>query len=432
MWHFRLSAFLVLVCAYAAALAQTPQDSDPKQRAKAARELAKQGVAGVPQLQAALADPVADVRIEAVKALVEIGTQASLDPLIQATRDNDPEVEIRAVDGLVNYYLPGYVRTGLSASLRRVGGVFKAKFTDTNDQTIDPYVEVRPAAIEALGKVARSGSNMESRANAARATGILRGQAALPDLYEALRSKDDQVMYESLIAIQKIRDPSAAPRIAYLLRDLDEKVQIATIETTGLLRNREALPNLREVLADARTVKIRRAVLTAIAMIPDETSRPLYTRDLGDKDDGMRAAAAEGLARLKNPADIPVLEKAFREERKMPPRLGAAFALVALGKNEASEFSPLEYLVNTLNSAAWRGVSRAYLIELARDAAVRGSLEKAVAGGTKQEKIELAQILAVSGDQSTLAALEALSRDGDSDVAGAALNAMRTLKARLP
>ena len=41
-----------------------------------------------------------------------------LDALIQASANNDPEVQARATDGLVNFYLPGYVRTGFAASLR--------------------------------------------------------------------------------------------------------------------------------------------------------------------------------------------------------------------------------------------------------------------------------------------------------------------------
>ena len=48
-----------------------------------------------------------DVRLEAVKAIVDIGTQRSLDPLIKACGDNDPEIQIRATDGLVNFYVPG-------------------------------------------------------------------------------------------------------------------------------------------------------------------------------------------------------------------------------------------------------------------------------------------------------------------------------------
>ena len=83
---------------------------------------------------------------------------------------------------------------------------------------------------------------MEARANAARALGILRGKAAVPDLLAALRSKDTDVIYESLIALQKIRDESAAPGVAFLLRDLDQKVQLAAIETVGLLQNKSSCP----------------------------------------------------------------------------------------------------------------------------------------------------------------------------------------------
>jgi HEAT repeat protein len=427
MRYFRAFVCSVLICG--CALAQDA--SDPKQRARAARDLVKLGSDAIPKLQAMLSDPDVDVRVEVVKAIVEVDTAASLDPLIQATRDNDPEVQIRATDGLVNFYLPGYVQRGLSASVRRVGNVFKAKFTDTNDQVIGSYVQVRPEVIAALGKLARGGGSMDSRANAARAIGILRGQAAIPDLAEALKSKDDQLIYESLNAIQKIRDPSAAPRISFLLRDLNEKVQIAAIETTGLLRNREALPQLREVLAGARSSKVRRAALTAIAMIPDEGSRPLYQKYLGDKDDGLRAAAAEGFGRLKNQADLPVIEKAYADEQKRTAQLSGAFALVLLGKTEIAETSPLQFLINTLNSSAWRGVARAFLVEASREPAVRSALQQALKRGTREEKIELAQILSVSGDKETVQVLDDLSHDPDTEVAQAALNASRALKARL-
>lgn len=412
--------------------AQDLNSADPKQRIRAARELARQGSEALPKLQSMLSDPVVDVRVEAVKAIVEIGTQHSLGPLIQATRDNDAEVQIRATDGLVNFYSPGYVRTGLSASLRRVGTAIRSRFTDVNDLVIDPYIKVRPDVVEALGKLARGGASMDSRANAARAVGILRGAQAIPDLLQAIRSKDDRVIYECLIAFQKIREPKVATEIAFLLRDLSDKVQIAAIETTGLLRNKEALPQLREALHRARNDKIRRAALTAIAMLPDAQNRDLYARYIQDRDQDMRAAAAEGFARLKNPADLAMIEKSFNEERKMPPRLALAFALVMLGRTELSEFSPLQYLVNSLNSSAWRGVSRAYLIEAARGAPVRRALEQVLARGTKDEKMLLAQVLALSGDKDSIPHLERLTSDSDTEVAQEGISALRTLKARLP
>jgi HEAT repeat protein len=420
-----LAGALVLACMLASA--QEPL------RAKDVRNLAKQGSSALPRLQELLRNPDLDIRLEAVKAITDVGTQGSLVPLIQATADSDPEVQIRATDGLVNFYLPGYVQRGLGASLKRVGTTIKGKFTDTHDQIIDPFVIPRPDVIQALGILVRSGASMEARANAARALGILRAKAAVPDLLAALRSKDKDtdVIYESLIALQKIRDESAAPGVAYLLRDLDQKVQLAAIETVGLLLNKSSVPQLIDVLENSRNSKVKRAALTSLAMLADEKSRPVFTRYLHDKDDGLRAAAAEGFARLKNPADLPMLEKAFQDEGKTAPRLGLAFAQVMLGKTEVSEFSPFQLLINTLNSLGYRGVAYAYLVEIARNPALRPPLYHAVDVGTKDEKVYLARVLAVSGGQDTVACLEKLSHDGDDEVAQEGLRALRSLRARL-
>ena len=46
-----------------------------------------------------LSDPDLEVRQEAVKAIVNVGTQYSLDPLIRATHDNDPEVQTKPLTG---------------------------------------------------------------------------------------------------------------------------------------------------------------------------------------------------------------------------------------------------------------------------------------------------------------------------------------------
>jgi HEAT repeat protein len=361
-----------------------------------------------------------------------VGTAASLDPLIQATQDADPQIQILATDGLVNFYSPGYVKTGLSGSLHKVGGAIKGKFTDTNDLVIEAYVTVRPDVIAAIGKLVTGGVNSDARANAAHAEGILRAQAAVPELIQAVHSKDTGVIYEALVALQKIRDESAGPQIAFRLRDLDSKVQIAAIQTTGVLRNTAAVPDLIDVLNRARDAKVKREALTAIAMLPLPSSRPLYAQYLhDDKDDRMRAAAAEGYARLRDPADLPTIEKSWTDEKKIAPRLSLAFALVMLGKTELSEFSPLQFLIDNLNSAAYNGVAFPFLVELARDSAVRQAIYPALATATKDEKIGLARVLARSGDSGSLAPLQKLSQDSDPDVAQAGLRAVRTLQSRM-
>src|SRR5262249_18102893 len=150
-------------------------------------------------------------------------------------------------------------------------------------------------------------SGLDSRANAARALGVLRGRAAIPDLIEALRSKDNKLMYESLVAIEKIDDPSAAPQISFLLRDLDERIQTQTLEGTVLLGKREASPQVRDALMDGHNIKIPRAAVEALAMIADPADHAVFVQNLSDKDDGLRAASAEGLGRLKNPQDLALI-----------------------------------------------------------------------------------------------------------------------------
>jgi HEAT repeat protein len=415
---------VALLCSCAALVAQQVRPKD-------VRDTAKAGSAAIPKLQEYLKDPSRDVRVEAVKQLTELGTQRSLDPLIEATRDNDPEVQTRAAAGLVNFYSPGYVDSGLGGSVKRVGGGIKGLFSEGEDLVIDPYVTVRPEVITALGRLATGGASMASRAGGARAIGVLRGGAAVSDLIEAAHSKDSGVIFESLVALRKIGDQSAGPRVEFRLRDLDPKVQEAAIVAVGLLRDKDALPALADVFRRATDARIRRAAMTSIAMLPDEGSRPLYVQCLKDKDERLRAAAAEGFGRLRDPKDLPMLEQAWQDEGKTNPRLSLAFALALLGKTELSEFSPFQFLINNLNSGSYQGVAFPFLVELARDAAVRQALYGVIPKGTRSEKIGLAQVLAREGDQQSVPELQKLSKDADADVAGVALRALRSLQSRL-
>jgi hypothetical protein len=239
-------------------------------------------------------------------------------------------------------------------------------------------------------------------------------------------------MFESLTAIEKIRDPAAAPRITFLLRDLEEKIQVAALTTTGILLNRDAEPDVRDALQHARSVKVRRAALTALAMLGTPADHAIFLGYLSDKDDNLRAAAAEGLGRIKNTADRSTLEATFRNERKMGPRLAAGFAMVSLGNLDTGEFAPLRYLINTLNVRAYQGIALAYLSELARDLKVRLAIYPMLPRATRDEKIQLCNVFARSGDKDTLPYLETLSVDPDKDVAPEAIRCLRTLRARLP
>lgn len=424
---------ILFLAASVAAFAQ-PDSNDAGARAKAARDLAKQGSDALPWLERLVLDQDLNVRIEAVKSLGLVGSPKSLDPLLRACGDPDAEMQVRATDGLVNFYLPGYLKNGLSGRLKRMGTGIQGKFTDVNDDVVPAYVEPRRDVVLALGRLVKLGATVEVQANAARALGVLRGQAALPDLYDALRIKNDQILYESLVAIKKIRDPESAPKVAFLVRDLDERVQTTAAETMGILGYKPAVRDLEEVMQRDRSVKVKRATLTGLALLAERSSRSLFIRYLTDKDEGLRAAAAEGLGRLREADDEVRVEKGFNDERKGGARLSFAFALVLHGRNTLGEgFStPLHLLVNSLSSASLGSAAQTFLIELARDKTVRGELNRSLPTWAKAEKMGLAGVLGVSGDKESQTALEGLAKDQDAEVGLEATRALRVLRARLP
>ena len=76
-------------------------------------------------------------------------------------------------------------------------------------------------------------------------------------------------------------------------------------------------------------------------MMPEAGARPLLQRYLTSKDERLRAAAVEGLARIGDQGDKVAIEKVWRDDDKMAPRLASAFALTmegGLGREETSPF----------------------------------------------------------------------------------------------
>jgi HEAT repeat protein len=400
---------------------------EPKQRIRAAKQLADTKEARfIPELAKLLKDPVLDVRMEAVSSIIQIGTQDSLPPLMTATRDASPEMQVAAVDGLVNFYHYGYVRTGWLNSVKDFGSDIKNRFSRPEPVIIDPYVQVNDDVIAAIGRVIVGGSSMESRANAARAAGILRGKGAVPQLKEALLSKNTMVILEAVNSLKKIGDISAGPSMVFLLRDLDRDVKLTTIQAMGQLQVSEAIPELVGIVKTSDDKQARREALIALAKLPDNGQQELFRLYLRDRDSAIRAAAAEGIGRIGDAGDLKLMSEAFAREKNESARLSMAFASVYLG-----DLNSLSYLVDGLNSSIHRGEARPFLIELARKPEVLAKLYDPLTTGTIDQKRELATVMAWSGTRESVPYLERLSQDANTEVAQAAIQAMKNLQARL-
>jgi HEAT repeat protein len=424
----RLFAALFLLLLGLGAYGQNASDFTPKARIQRIRQLGKTNAQAIPALEQSLNDPDRNVRVETVKAIVKIGTDASLPPLIKAAADKDEEVEIRATDGLVNFYLPGYVlRGGLTGPFNHGVRQVKVFFSSRNDQVIPVGVTVKPEVADAIGNVTEHGADIDARANAARAAGILRARTTLPALLDGVRSKDSELIFECLVAIQKIKDESAGPRISFLANDLDPRVQLTALQTIGMLHSTQSAPEVRVALASAPDDKIRRTALETLTSLGQPADQAIFKQYLNSADPKQRATALEGLGRLREPQDYPTFERIYNEKNAGPAvHLAAAFALVNEGNLAISTFSPLQYILNNLNNQDLNGTAQGYMTELCKREDVRRVVLPLLTGATKDQKVRLCRALGASGSDDVIPALTKLSHDIDPEVSYAASKALQT------
>lgn len=431
----RLFSSLILATALAGLplLCQQSEDtSTSKEKISRIRDLSRRKADAIPALSAYLSDRDREVRIEAVRAITRVGGQDSLPPLVKATKDNDSDVQGRAVDGLVNFYLPGYVAQGLTGPLTRGVRSAKSFVVSRNDQIIDATVQVEPEVLEAVRDAVAGGSSTATRISAARAAGILRDRPAIPALSKSMRAHDNALIFESLIAVQKIKDKAAGPAVSGVTHDLDERTQLTALETVGILRSTESAPDVRSALANARNIKVKRAAVDALAMLGLPKDRQLFQQNLENSDVELRVSALEGLGRIREPEDVPALQKAYDETNAdWRVHLAAAFALVNQGRIETKEYAPLPYLVENIAMKSRATVASAYLAEAARREDVRKAMTPMIAQSSRYGKLNLISVLAESGDTDVEPVLNELTRDRDAEVATAAAKALRTIKARL-
>lgn len=403
-------------------------DPDPNKRIKAARNLsnAPDGFRNFELLAPLLQDESEDVRAAAVTALIRLRLIDAQPLLVDATADLSPRVQALAVDGLVDFFVPEYVQLGRLASIKGFADGLKRRFSKPTPLVVPSYVSPNPEVIAAIGEVVRTGRSSETRANAARAIGILRGHQALDALLEGVRSKESTIIRESVVAMKKLADPSVGPDIVFLLRDPDPAVREAVIQTVGQLRTPEAVPTLAQLVEEDQRQDLRAEALVALAKIPENGQRRLFLRHLASNSRGFRAAAAEGLGRLGEGDDLELVRGHLLSERSLPVRLSLAFAAVTMG-----DLTAIEVLVGGLNSTAHRMEARPFLIETSRNPEVLERLYLSLRSGSAPQRRHLAHVVAVSGTEQSVSHLQRLTQDSNDEVAAAAIEALRILRSRL-
>jgi HEAT repeat protein len=401
------------------------ESANPKTRAKAASQIGKSGdVAGIPALVAALHDPSASVRRQVVLALASFTTPASLNGLIEATRDSDPSVRALAVEAVTGYYTGHSPSTGFVGFVEKEYKSIKRGFAP-EDTEVDPGTVVDPRAVAALD-AAMMDTRFEAAARAAaRGLGILDARTAVPDLVVTAHSPDHNLAREALNSLAKIKDTSAGPRLVDLLKSSSPTLQQDAAVTVGILRTRQAVPQLQLLAQDDPNSTTRLKALEGLAYVGDPVSAPIFQKNLWSRNKAIRTYAAEGLGRSAYSPSLPDLQKAAVVEKDATARLAMEFALTALGNDEY-----LSQMVADLGSRLRADTAQAYLTELAQNPSFLPKLYPFLSSPNPAVRSRLCLVLMYSGSSSSVPLLLKATHDSNADVATSAMRALRAIRAR--
>jgi len=433
----RLSATLLATLAFvvtsgSSTRAQTRQAStdsliydlknpDAPRRQSATRDL---GIAKfLPAIQALLplaADPDASVRRELELTLEAMNDIRVLPGLVQLTADVEPDIRDRAVRALVNLHLPH--ATGPTAALVKIGNLINPASDGYSDAVVEPDVPVDDSVVTAL-RARLSDTEDGIRRITARGLGILRNEAAIPELtLAAAQDRDPEVRFEVVRALRKIGNASVGERLVPMLDLNTDKVRNELITTLGSLKYQPAVPELTRVFEQAKTgERVRILALSALADIADPASQPVFLGLKADKDAHIRLYANEGLARLAEGTLDTVMSGDRLIEKNVRVQTAQAFGLLRMGRQEY-----LEELVRSLGRSTTRDLAREYLLET--PLAMRPALFSTTSANATV-RAELADVLGLMKDQSALPALQELKRDTHSEVARNAERAVRRITA---
>ena len=388
-----------------------------KTRVEAATELAKRGRReAIAPLSSLVRDPEPKVRYQVVRALGALRDLTAAPALLTSLGDGDPEIREEAISALVELYAERDRATPV--------GRFLQIFSDEYDRSsVPPHMTVDPGVIQALGNALKD-EQRSVREAAAYGIGILNGRAALPQLASALQDVEPGVRGAAATAMGKIGTASDGKALVPLLADESSGVRNRVLQALGVLRVKEAGPALRQMYEANRRKELGLKVLSCLSRIGDASQADLFLELVQDADIERRRLAVEGLGRISDAARLPDFKKDYQRARNEEMKLAYSFALTLLGDRAF-----LDTLVLNLPSRTLGNRCRGYLLEMGSD--ILADLYPYLTDPDADIRSALCDILAMVGDEGSIARLAPLKDDPSPSVADRANRAIERLR-RLP
>ncbi len=307
-------------------------------RSAAIQLLAKEaGPAAVADLAPLIEDSDENVAGAAAIALVEIGGEATREPILKALASPSPRVrgqtlaylgdrkDDRFVDEMSKLLSDdvGYVRANVVAAYEAM--LSPKSFPYVMAATTDADHEIVLGAIRTLGGLRdprahdrlarlRASDSPEIRAAVAGALVATDGFASQREALEALAGDKDRSVRMSLVVfLRDYPSPRAIPLLAKLVEDGDALVRRGVVQALKAIDVPATLPILAKMLGDADS-NVRAVAATGIAQRKAVTYRPAVAKLVDDPAERVRAAVAIALGDLGGDESYPALKRLVADE----------------------------------------------------------------------------------------------------------------------
>jgi HEAT repeat protein len=379
-------------------------------------------------------------RLRAVQKLQETPLLDAALPLAPLVNDPEDEVQLAAIAAELNIFLAEPVvprrRVGLIVE-RRNPIVAEAAFSSapfalgTRAVPAEVVAMMRTAAHDDSPRVALE-ALYAFGALAAHASGAARRdllRASGPEIAPLIGASDPALRYGAARVLGRVFekrpsdeaiDETVGDALITALNDDDRAVKVAAMQALGAIRYERAVQGLTELYTFYGTTEPAAAALDALAHIAHPSSATLLTTTLSARSTSLRTIAIEGLARLGDASKLPAIQAAVDVDRNDAVTLAGAYASAKLANQ------PIVSIADALTRERLRAQARGYLLELLPGRVA--SITRHAQDPDARLRLEIVELLGVSGDPAALPLAESALKDRDPQVARAAERAVARLR----
>ena len=353
-----------------------------------------------------LRNPDPKIRMSAIHLLRDAKYPEAVAPIAPLVMDPVDDIQLEAIAAELSFFLDQDVRSkkmvGFVLEKRKSAiaqGAFEAAVDDDNGK-------VRLEAIYATGVIARAPIAAEN----------------VERLKKTLDHYDPPVRAAAANVIARLAVPGTADALLKAVNDSQAEVRYAAMRALGRIKDERAVGALTEQLAYYKKGEGAWSALDALAHIASKSSIPVFRERLADRDQYLRRAAAEGIGRTADAESADTIEKIANTDDSAMVRLACVFALQQLGRNNVGR------IIDLMASPKVMAQGQDYLIEIGSPAV--SSAAARLQDPDPDMREAMAEVLGAIGDSSSMAALEAATKDRDGSVASAAKRAIARLRAQ--